>query len=260
MPRLVSSAAVLFFIVQILQPCDSFSGLSALSALQLRSSKVINALLPSTGMRIRTSSLSLSMTNTEVGGDPIISPFDPTIDERIADDDDDESQEALGGGPLDLTEENVERVLDQMRPYLISDGGNVKLVEIDGGVVKLKLEGACGTCPSSTMTMKMGLERGLREKIPEIIDVVQDMGEGGPELSPESVETVLETVRPFLKVAGGTIDLFDLRGVGGMQPVIVLKMTGTSAALRSVKNEIMQRLQRNFMVPGLRIEWEGEGA
>lgn len=56
------------------------------------------------------------------------------VQERIADDDDDESQEALGGGPLDLTEENVERVLDQMRPYLISDGGNVKLVEIDGGV------------------------------------------------------------------------------------------------------------------------------
>ena len=65
--------------------------------------------------------------------------------------------------------------------------------------------------------MKMGLERGLREKIPEIVDVVQDLGEGGPELSPETVETVLDTVRPFLNVAGGTIELADLRGVGGMQ-------------------------------------------
>merc|ERR1711990_1345087 len=130
-----------------------------------------------------------------------------------------------------------------------------RVSDIDGGVVRLKLEGACGTCPSSTMTMKMGLERGLREKIPEIVDVVQDMGEGGPDLSPEAIETVLDTVRPFLNVAGGTIELDDLRGVGGMQPTIILKMGGKSAALRSVKTEIMQRLQRNFMISGLRIEW-----
>jgi lysyl-tRNA synthetase class 2 len=152
--------------------------------------------------------------------------------------------------------ENVEKTLDEMRPYLMSDGGNVRVVDIDGGIVRLKLEGACGTCPSSTMTMKMGLERRLRERIPEIVDVVQDLGEGGPELTPEAVDVVLETVRPFLKVAGGTIELKDLRGVGGMQPVIILKMEGTSAALRSVKNEIMQRIQRNFMIPGLRIEWD----
>jgi Fe-S cluster biogenesis protein NfuA len=74
---------------------------------------------------------------------------------------------------LTLTPENVETVLDEMRPYLMADGGNVELVEIDGPIVRLRLQGACGTCPSSTMTLKMGIERRLREIIPEIDEVEQ---------------------------------------------------------------------------------------
>ena len=72
-----------------------------------------------------------------------------------------------------LTNDNVETVLDELRPYLIADGGNVELVEIDGPIVKLRLQGACGSCPSSTMTLKMGIERKLRESIPEIAEVEQ---------------------------------------------------------------------------------------
>ncbi|CCI28440.1 MAG: NifU family protein [Microcystis flos-aquae DF17] len=74
---------------------------------------------------------------------------------------------------LTLTPNNVEQVLDEMRPYLMADGGNVELVEIDGPVVKLRLQGACGSCPSSTMTLKMGIERRLREMIPDIAEVEQ---------------------------------------------------------------------------------------
>ncbi len=74
---------------------------------------------------------------------------------------------------LALTTDNVETVLDELRPYLISDGGNVELVEIDGPIVKLRLNGACGSCPSSTMTLRMGIERRLREKIPEINEIEQ---------------------------------------------------------------------------------------
>jgi Fe-S cluster biogenesis protein NfuA len=74
---------------------------------------------------------------------------------------------------MELTIENVESVLDEMRPYLISDGGNVELVEIDGPTVKLRLQGACGSCPSSTMTLRMGIERRLQEMIPEIAEVEQ---------------------------------------------------------------------------------------
>jgi len=67
---------------------------------------------------------------------------------------------------LELTEENVETVLDEVRPYLMADGGNVELVEIDGLSVRLRLQGACGSCPSSMTTMRMGIQRKLMEKIP----------------------------------------------------------------------------------------------
>ena len=75
--------------------------------------------------------------------------------------------------PRALTIPNVERVLDELRPYLMADGGNVEIVEIDGPIVKVRLQGACGSCPSSTMTLKMGIERKLREAIPEVAEVVQ---------------------------------------------------------------------------------------
>jgi Fe-S cluster biogenesis protein NfuA len=76
-------------------------------------------------------------------------------------------------GTMELTNENVEKVLDELRPYLMSDGGNVELVELDGPIVRLRLQGACGSCPSSTMTLKLGIERKLRESIPEIVEVEQ---------------------------------------------------------------------------------------
>jgi len=72
-----------------------------------------------------------------------------------------------------LTLENVEKVLDELRPFLMADGGNVAVVELDGPIVKVRLQGACGSCPSSTMTLKMGIERKMRECIPEVSEVVQ---------------------------------------------------------------------------------------
>lgn len=74
---------------------------------------------------------------------------------------------------LALTPENVETTLDEMRPYLMADGGNVELVEIEGPIVKLRLQGACGSCPSSAMTLRMGIERRLKEVIPEIAEIEQ---------------------------------------------------------------------------------------
>ena len=72
-----------------------------------------------------------------------------------------------------LTLENVEKVLDELRPFLMADGGNVEVVELDGPIVKVRLQGACGSCPSSTMTLKMGIERKMRECIPEVSEVIQ---------------------------------------------------------------------------------------
>jgi Fe-S cluster biogenesis protein NfuA len=64
--------------------------------------------------------------------------------------------------------EEVEKALDKIRPALIADGGNVELVDVEDGVVKVKLTGACGGCPMSQMTLKMGIERVLKQEIPEI--------------------------------------------------------------------------------------------
>mmetsp|Transcript_15968 Transcript_15968/g.14444 ORF Transcript_15968/g.14444 Transcript_15968/m.14444 type:complete len:237 (+) Transcript_15968:84-794(+) len=178
----------------------------------------------------------------------IISPFDTANTNQKIDDDDEFDEDELP-----LTRDNVEKVLDEMRPYLKSDGGNVKLTEIDGPVVKLELEGACGTCPSSSMTMKMGLERKLKERIPEIAEVIQVLPDA-PVLNNEAVETVLDGVRPFLSIAGGKISVASITGIGSLQPVVSLKMEGTAAALQSVKLEIMQRIQRHFML-SLKVEW-----
>jgi Fe-S cluster biogenesis protein NfuA len=67
--------------------------------------------------------------------------------------------------------EKVQEVLDKIRPNLQADGGDVELVDVTDGVVKVKLTGACGMCPMSTMTLKMGIERALKEQIPEIKEV-----------------------------------------------------------------------------------------
>lgn len=155
------------------------------------------------------------------------------------------SDESGGSTVLPLTLDNVEAVLDEMRPYLMSDGGNVSVVDIDGATVKVQLEGACGSCASSTMTMKMGIERSLLEKIPEIEAVVQVEPEG-PELTEEGIEKTLDEVRPFLNVAGGTIELVELK-IDSAFPSAKLKMTGTGSAINSVKIEITQRLKRNYV-------------
>ncbi|MFA5355895.1 MAG: NifU family protein [Candidatus Omnitrophota bacterium] len=69
--------------------------------------------------------------------------------------------------------EKVEQALDKIRPMLMADGGNVELVEITPeGVVKLKLTGSCGCCPMSQMTLKMGVEKVLKEEVPGIKEVI----------------------------------------------------------------------------------------
>ena len=70
--------------------------------------------------------------------------------------------------------ERVEQALDLIRPALQNDGGNVELVDVDeeNKIVKVRLTGACGSCPMSQMTLRMGVERVLKEEIPEITEVV----------------------------------------------------------------------------------------
>ncbi|KAG6666142.1 hypothetical protein CIPAW_01G010200 [Carya illinoinensis] len=126
---------------------------------------------------------------------------------------------------LPPTAENVESVLDEIRPYLIADGGNVALHEIDGSVV------ACGSCPSSVMTMKMGIECRLMEKIPEIVAVepIADE-ETGLEMNEENIEEVLEEIRPYLVgVASGSLELVAIE-----DPIVKVRITGPAAGVMTV--------------------------
>ena len=69
--------------------------------------------------------------------------------------------------------EQVEAALNKIRPMLQRDGGDVELVDVnDSGVVQVRLKGACGGCPMSTMTLKNGIERILKEQVPEVTTVI----------------------------------------------------------------------------------------
>ncbi|KAK9715494.1 hypothetical protein RND81_06G168400 [Saponaria officinalis] len=144
---------------------------------------------------------------------------------------------------LPLTEENVEKVLDEVRPGLMADGGNVALHEIDGLVVVLKLQGACGSCPSSAMTLKMGIEMRLRDKIPEILEVEQILDtETGLELNDENVEKVLAEIRPYLTGAGGGV----LELVQIDDYILRVRLSGPAAKVMTVRVALTQKLREKI--------------
>ena len=76
---------------------------------------------------------------------------------------------------MELTEENVVRVLEELLPYIEADGGSLQLVEIEEetGYVKVRLLGACESCAMSTMTLKQGIEKKLMMEIPDVVGVIQ---------------------------------------------------------------------------------------
>jgi len=68
--------------------------------------------------------------------------------------------------------EKIKTALEQIRPALLADGGDVHLVDVSNGVVKVKLSGACKGCPMATMTLRQGIERVLKEQVPEVKEVI----------------------------------------------------------------------------------------
>ena len=154
----------------------------------------------------------------------VISPFDASVDKAIqsvtslTDDD--------GGETLELNPSNVDKVLDEVRPYLISDGGNVSVqnVDVETGNVYLLLEGACGSCASSTVTMKMGIERVLKEmfgmKLGEVIQVDPDEGgeDGTPtELTLEAVQAEVNRISTAIVAMGGVVRVVNVDPVGEVE-------------------------------------------
>jgi len=71
------------------------------------------------------------------------------------------------------TNDKVVQILNKIRPMLVADGGDVELVSVEqDGTVKVRLQGACGSCPMAQMTLKMGIEREIRREVPEIKEVI----------------------------------------------------------------------------------------
>lgn len=96
-----------------------------------------------------------------------MSEMTPTVDTET------QATEATPEASTKPDKEKVQQVLNLVRPYLQNDGGDCELVNItDEGVVELRLHGACGTCPSSTYTLKMGIEEQLKQYVPGVTSVV----------------------------------------------------------------------------------------
>ena len=117
------------------------------------------------------------------------------------------------GKGLEFNVENVDKVLDEIRPYLVADGGNVAIASLDNDTrdVRLILQGACGSCPSSTTTMKMGIERVLKENFINLGDVIAVEDPNAPlteslGLDLDTVRAALGRVLPAVQGMGGTID------------------------------------------------------
>ena len=146
-------------------------------------------------------------------------------------------------GLAGISADNIESVLDEVRPYLIADGGDVELVEIDGLSVKLKLKGACGSCPSSTVTMRMGIEKRLLEKIPDIMEVIQvEEKLEGLDLNEENVEATLDEIRPYLAgTGGGELELIDIE-----EPIVKVRLTGPAAKVMTVRVAVTQKLREKI--------------
>jgi Fe-S cluster biogenesis protein NfuA len=169
-----------------------------------------------------TSSSSVDSAATAASDDDsnVISPFENETSSSTPASKNNIEQE----GPLELNKENVDKVLDEVRPYLISDGGNVSVQNVDTttGNVYLVLEGACGSCASSTVTMQMGIERVLKEKFEEKLgEVIQvdpngDDGNGGKptELTMEAVQSEVKRISQAITAMGGVVRVVSVDKIG----------------------------------------------
>lgn len=183
------------------------------------------------------------------GEGQIVSPFSPESKEKLPTRDDSTVTQnpTSNEEPIELTLENVDLVLNEVRPYLIADGGNCSVAAVDksAGVIYIQMEGACGTCPSSATTMSQGIRAILLSRIIGVNDVVQvetnkETGEiRGKELTQENIESVLENIRPVLQASGSDIFFDAIEGTR-----VKLKMTGGVSQWRTLAVEIAHRIQK----------------
>lgn len=159
----------------------------------------------------------------------VVSPFDTSVDVTASSI---VNGKSGTGGSLALTVENVDKILDEVRPYLISDGGNVAVASVDADTktVFLKLEGACGSCASSTVTMQMGIERVLKEQFGDGINEVlrvddEENSNTSTELTMKAVQDEVNRLLPAISAMGGVCEIIDVDSVSG---IVRLKFRGAN--------------------------------
>ena len=121
-----------------------------------------------------------------------------------------------------LTKETVDEALEEIRPYVINDGGNIEVVAVseEDGIVAGRLLGACASCASSRATMKGGVESVLRKTFgekafKEVINVSGDVGQAPPELTKEAVGAHLKSIEDRVKGYGGVVKCLEVDGRKG---------------------------------------------
>jgi Fe-S cluster biogenesis protein NfuA len=129
---------------------------------------------------------------------------------------------------------------DEVRPYLIADGGNVAVVGIEDGVVAVRMSGACGSCSSSTATLKGGIEKTLRrvfggENVKEVVNLDSDEPGSALTLSKEAVEAHLEKLAGAIHNYGGSVKLLE---VIESERALVLEFSGPVALAQSIASSI----------------------
>jgi Fe-S cluster biogenesis protein NfuA len=156
----------------------------------------------------------------------VVSPFAEAAKEEDAGAVDDSPK-------LPLTMENVDEALDEVRPYLVADGGNVELVKIEGKIIVVRLNGACGTCASSSATMKGGIEKLLKQKFGDAVEEVVNVSGELEEMTIETIEGHLEKLRKSITSYGGEASVESLE-----RGVCVLKFRGPQALAFSIAQAI----------------------
>lgn len=153
--------------------------------------------------------------------DEIVSPF--SNDASSTSETNVPSKERKVKKQLEFNAENVDTVLNEIRPYLISDGGNVSVKDVEstkeiGGSINkvyLQLEGACGSCPSSTVTMKMGIERVLNENFSNVeVIQVESENDGGQIPTIDYVQNEVNRLLPAITALGGVVKVIDVTELG----------------------------------------------
>jgi len=156
----------------------------------------------------------------------VVSPFQDVADAmtrkgKVRSDDEEEEEEENRRYPR-LTKETVDEALEEIRPYVINDGGNIEVVAVseEDGIVAIRLLGACASCASSQATMKGGVESALRKTFgekafKEIINVSGDVGQAPPELTKEAVGAHLKSIEDRVKGYGGVVKCLEVDGRKG---------------------------------------------